>query len=201
VAATRAGHWQRRSGWELDGKTLGLIGFGAIGQAVARKALALAMRIVAFDPHVEVATPGVRPVDLPTLLASSDVISLHAPLTPETRNLLDRSAFARMKAGAYLVNTARGGLVDEEALHEALEAGRLAGAALDVFAHEPPSHSPLIGHDRVIATPHFGAHTREATVRTAMLAAENLVRVLRGEACPNVVNRVPPRGWAVTEAP
>lgn len=189
TASAKARRFERTTGWELAGRTLGLIGYGAIGREVARRADVLGMRVLAHDPY---ASDGFAPAvasELEPLLRASDVVSLHAALTPDTRRLLNADRLALMPPHAVLVNTARGDLVDEEALHDALRYGRLAGAALDAFAHEPPSDSPLLDLDVVIATPHLGAATRESIERTALLAARNLADVLHGRPCPHVVNR------------
>jgi phosphoglycerate dehydrogenase-like enzyme len=174
--SARAGSWARRSGIELNGRRLGLVGYGAVAREVAPIARGLGMEVVATDPFVEDAD--VELVDLDTLLATSDAVSLHVPLDETTRNLIDAPALARMLPGALLVNTARGGLVDEAALAEALVTGRLRGAALDVFAEEPPASSPLLELDNVIASPHAGAATSEAVERTASAALDELLRSL-----------------------
>jgi D-3-phosphoglycerate dehydrogenase len=184
----KRGIWRRGTGWELAGKTLGIVGLGAIGREVATRAHHLGMRVLGYDPNwpedVEVA----RRVDLDTLLRESDVISLHAPLTPDTQGLLNRERLALMKDGSYLVNTARGGLVDEDALYGALASGKLAGAAMDAFSVEPPEKSPLLELDTFIPTPHIGANTRESSGRANLLAAQNLLAVWHGEPCPHIVN-------------
>ena len=185
AAATRGGGWPRTSGLSLAGKTVGLVGFGAIGRAVARLLAGFGCRLLAADPWCDVALAAqlaVTPVELDELLAASDFVSLHAPVTPETRGLVDAAFLARMKPGAYLVNTARGELVDEAALYEALAAGRLRGAALDAFAAEPPgADNPLLALPNVIATPHMGAHTDGATATMGRMALADCLAVLRGE--------------------
>lgn len=189
AASAKARRFTRTTGWELAGRTLGLIGYGAIGREVARRADALGMRVLAHDPY---ATGGFAPAvasDLEPLLRDADVVSLHAALTPDTRHLLNAERLALLQPHAVLINTARGDLVDETALYDALSGGRLAGAALDAFAHEPPSDSPLLDLDAVIATPHLGAATRESVERTALMAARNVADVLHGRSCPHVVNR------------
>lgn len=185
-----SGQWRRQPGVELAGKTLGIVGLGRIGRALATRARAMDMAILAHDPAPDVDFAGahdVALVDLDELLARADFVSLHAPGAPGDRPLIDRERLARMKRSAYLVNTARGSLVDEEALAEYLAGGRLAGAALDVFAHEPPAGSPLLAMPNVLATPHIGG-TRESGAATALLAVQNALQVLRGERCPHVVN-------------
>lgn len=189
AAAAKARRFARSIGWELSGRTLGLVGYGAIGREVARRAHALGMRVLAHDPFRSDAFAPAEAADLEPLLRASDVVSLHAALTPDTRRLLNAERLALMPSHAVLVNTARGDLVDEAALYRALREGRLAGAALDAFAHEPPQDSPLLDLDTVIATPHLGAATRESVQRTAYLAARNLADVLHGRPCPHTVNR------------
>ena len=165
-ASMKAGKWEKKAlkGTEITGKTLGIIGYGRIGQMLTEKAKALGMQVVAYDPFVE--DPAV--VSFETLLASSDYISLHIPLTEQTANLIDKDAFAKMRRGAYLIQASRGGTVDEAALYDALVDGTLAGAGLDVFSAEPPEGTlleKLIGLPQVIATPHIGAATAEAQAR------------------------------------
>jgi len=185
----RAGQW---GDWEPDlmlgrdvhGATLGLVGLGAIGQAVARRAQGFGMRVLGWTRSGR-PVAGVEAVALPVLLERSDFVSLHVALTPETRGLVDAAALARMKPTAILVNTARGGLVDEEALADALEAGRLAGAGLDVFAHEPlPADHRLLHTRGVTAVPHIGSATVATRARMADLAVDNLLAGLRGEPLP-----------------
>jgi D-3-phosphoglycerate dehydrogenase len=172
----RAGSWTRRSGIELNGRRLGLVGYGAVAREVARIARGFGMEVVAVDPFVEEAE--VELVDLETLLATCHAVSVHVPLDETTRNLIDAPALARMLPGALLVNTARGGIVDEAALAEALASGRLGGAALDVFVEEPPARSPLLELDNVVVSPHAGAATTEAVERTAGAALDELLRLL-----------------------
>ncbi len=184
AAATRAGGWPRTAGLSLAGKTVGLVGFGAIGRAVARLLAGFECRLLAADPWCDVdlaAQLAVTPVELDDLLAASDFVSLHAPVMPETRGMVDAAFLGRMKPGASLVNTARGELVDEKALYEALAAGHLRGAALDAFAVEPPgADNPLLGLPNVIATPHMGAHTDGATTTMGRMALKDCLAVLRG---------------------
>ncbi len=187
AATMREGRWEKKQfmGREIAGKTLGILGLGRIGTEVARRALALGMTVFGFrrSPLTqEERDLGVLPASFEEVLARSDVITVHLPLTPETRHLLSREAFARMKAGMYLVNCARGGIVDEEALLQALEEGRVAMAALDVFEVEPPPPDhPLLRHPRVIATPHIAAQTEEAQRRAALEAADKIIATLGGE--------------------
>ncbi len=185
AAATREGGWPRTSGLSLGGKTVGLVGFGAIGRAVARLLSGFGCRLLAYDPWCDpeqAARLRVAVVNLGALLAVSDFVSLHAPVTPETRSMVDGTFLDNMKPGACLVNTARGDLVDEAALHAALASGRLRGAALDAFAHEPPgAANPLLSLPNVIATPHMGAHTDGATTTMGRMALADCLAVLRGE--------------------
>jgi len=192
-AELRAGRWERKKyvGVELDGKTLGVVGLGRIGREVARRAKGLRMEVLGFDPFVssEVAEGfGVTYVELDELLARSDVVTLHLPMTQETRHLIDAGAIARMKPGARLINCARGGLVDESALIDALESGHLAGAALDVFETEPPSDRRIVDHPRIVATPHLGASTREAQERVGTEIAEKIRDYLQSGTILDAVN-------------
>lgn len=192
-AALKQGRWERSrwSGVELDGKTLGVLGFGRIGQQVARRAHGLGMRVVAYDPFVgedrfrELGIDRAETID--DVLAVSDFVTLHLPLTPETHALINRDSIARMRDGARLVNAARGGLVDEEALEEAIRSGKLAGAALDVFSTEPYT-GPLTELDEVVVTPHLAASTDEAQDRAGLIIAQQVVSALGGELVSNAVN-------------
>ncbi|MDR7569725.1 MAG: phosphoglycerate dehydrogenase [Armatimonadota bacterium] len=187
----REGRWIRPFGVELSGKCLGVVGFGHIGQAVARRGVGFGMRVVAFDPWVdpEVARGlGATLVPFLEVIESADFLTLHVPLLPETRHLVGVEELRRMKPTAYLINASRGGVVDEAALARALREGWIAGAACDVFEEEPPLHSPLLEAPNVVLTSHIGGHTWEAAARAARLAAEQVLRVLRGERPPHVVN-------------
>ncbi|HLL53801.1 MAG TPA: D-glycerate dehydrogenase [Myxococcaceae bacterium] len=176
-------------GREVYGATLGIVGLGRIGRAVARRALAFGMRVLATGRDQVRPMPDVTPVDLETLLRESDFISLHAPLTPRTRRMFDAAAFARMKPGAILVNTARGGLVDPEALRAALASGKLFAAALDVTEPEPiPPGDPLLSLPNCLVVPHVGSATVETRDKMATMAARNLLSGLRGERLPHCVN-------------
>jgi D-3-phosphoglycerate dehydrogenase len=186
--AVSQGGWARQTGTELADKTLGLIGCGRIGQEVVKRAHALGMEVI-FHRRTPTKVPGARQVSLDELLARSDYVSVHVPYTSETHHILDAEAFSKMKDGVYVINTARGGTVDEAALYEALVTGKVAGAALDARPKEPPPpDDPLNTLENVILTPHSGATTREAVLRMAKMATENLLAVLRGERPPNVVN-------------
>jgi D-3-phosphoglycerate dehydrogenase len=192
-ASTQAGKWEKNRfmGVEVTGKTLGLIGAGNIGSIVAARALGLKMKVAAFDPFL---TPeravemGVDKVELDELLRRSDFITLHTPLTDQTRNILSRENIAKTKKGVRIVNCARGGLVDEAALKDALDSGHVAGAALDVFATEPAKESPLFGTPGFISTPHLGASTSEAQVNVAIQVAEQMSDYLLLGGVTNAVN-------------
>jgi D-3-phosphoglycerate dehydrogenase len=185
-AGMKSGDWLKKQlkGAELHGKTLGIIGMGRIGAEVAMRASIFGMHILGYDPLVpmdEIRQRGAQPVELDDLYARSDYISLHLPLNDETRSMVDQGAFARMKRGVRIVCAARGGIIDESALLASLESGQVAGAALDVFASEPPGASELVVHPKVIATPHVGAQTAEAQSRTAEDIAHEVLAVLNGE--------------------
>lgn len=186
-AAMKAGRWIKNeiSGVELSGKTLGIIGMGNIGRAVVERAAAFGMAALGYDPLLPeelIRQRGAAPVPLEELYARSDFISLHVPLSPGTRNMIAGQALAQMKPGVRLICTARGGLIDEAALLEALESGQVAGAALDVFASEPPGLTSLVAHPNLIATPHISGQTREAQARAAVDIAGEVLAALRGEA-------------------
>jgi glyoxylate reductase len=166
-------------GTELRGKQLGLVGFGRIARAVAARAAAFGVR-VACASRRDVAHPGAEPLSLDRLLNTSDIVSLHVPLTPETRHLIDRRALTRMKRSAYLVNTSRGPVIDEDALAWALDQHLIAGAALDVYEHEPAIHAGLFTHENVLLVPHLGSGTSETRTAMADLAAANVAAVLGG---------------------
>jgi D-3-phosphoglycerate dehydrogenase len=179
-AAVRRGGFDKVQGRELRGKTLAIVGLGKIGGAVARRARAFEMEVIGFDPVVSSAQArelGVEPVTFEDLFPRADILTLHAPMLPETRGMVGAAQIARMPRGAVLVNAARGGLVDEAALVEALRSGALAGAALDVFAEEPPKGSPLLSLPNVVLTPHIGA----ATVEAQEAVGEEIVRLLLGK--------------------
>jgi D-3-phosphoglycerate dehydrogenase len=161
-----------------------LIGLGRIGRAVARRAIGFEMRVLVYDPYIQPnrnqQINGVEFLELNEVIAKADFLSLHAPLTAETRHMISQRQLQAMKPSAYLINTARGDLVDEQALHRALCGKQIAGAAIDVFAEEPPTGSPLLDLENVVLTPHIGAHTREAIDRMGVMAAQNVVRTLQG---------------------
>jgi D-3-phosphoglycerate dehydrogenase len=193
-ASLRAGAWEKTKfqGRELFGKTIGIIGLGNIGRIVADRARGLRMRVIATDPWV---TPrkgqelGVEMVDLDTLLATADVVTLHVPAVDWTKGILGAANVAKLKKGAILINAARGGLVDERAVAEAVQSGQLYGAAFDVFAEEPlAKDSPLFGVDNIVLTPHLGASTDEAQDIVAVMVAEQVVEYFRTGKARNVVN-------------
>jgi D-3-phosphoglycerate dehydrogenase len=192
-ASMKRGEWDRKSfvGVELHGKTLGIVGLGRIGQRVAARARGFEMKVAAFDPFTDpelAARLGVEMLSLDELLAAADVVTLHTPLTRETRHLIDATRLARTKPGALIVNCGRGGVVDEAALLAALESGRIAGAAIDVFETEPPTSFELARHPRVVATPHIGAQTGEAQERIAIETATTVIAALGGEMPAAAVN-------------
>lgn len=191
--ALREGRWERSrfQGTELHGKTLGIIGLGRVGTLVAQRLLAFGMRLLAYDPFVSrerAAQLGVELGSLSQVLTQADIVTVHLPKTPETVGLIGEAELAAMKPGARLVNTARGGIVDETALAKAIESGHLAGAALDVFAEEPTTESPLFHLDNVVVTPHLGASTAEAQDKAGITIAEQLLLALDGQFVPNAVN-------------
>jgi D-3-phosphoglycerate dehydrogenase len=198
-ASVGRGEWQRERfvGTEIYGKTLGVIGLGRIGGQVARIANAIGMRVIAYDPYLaedRAAQSGATLVALDGLWGESDFITLHVPLNAQTQHLIDTQVLRRVKSGVRIVNCARGGLIEEDALLAALEDGRVAGAALDVFEVEPPLDRRLIGHPRVIATPHLGASTREAQEAIGLDVAEQLLQALEGRLPRGAVNAIALRG-------
>ncbi len=185
-AGMKNGDWLKKQlkGTELYGKTLGIVGMGRIGAEVAKRASIFGMHTLGYDPLIhddEIRQRGSEPVTLDELYARSDYVSLHLPLTDETRSMVDEQAFARMKRGVRILCAARGGIIDESALLATLESGQVAGAALDVFASEPPGASDLVKHPKVIATPHVGAQTAEAQSRAAEDIANEVLAALNGE--------------------
>jgi phosphoglycerate dehydrogenase-like enzyme len=182
----KQGTWlkQELGGMELHGKTLGVLGMGRIGGHVCGRAAAFGMQVLGYDARTSadsIRNCGAEPISLEDLYARSDFLSLHLPLTDETRSMVGAQAFGRMKRGVRIICTARGGIIDEAALLQALESGQVAGAALDVFASEPPGASELVRHPRVIATPHIGAQTAEAQSRAAEDIANEVLAALKGE--------------------
>lgn len=192
-ASMKAGAWEKKGfgGTELLGKTLGLVGIGNVGGAVARMARGLGMAVIAHDPLIKpdrAASLGVLLAGLDEVLASADFLSVHAPKTDATKGLLDATAFAKMKTGAFLVNCARGGIVVEKDLVAALDAGKLRGAGVDVFEKEPPADWTLARHPKVIATPHLGATTAEAQVNVSVMIARQIGAYLTKGEVINAVN-------------
>ncbi len=192
-ASLKEGKWDRKkyTGVEVNGKTLGIIGMGRIGTEVARRMQGMGMNILVMDPFLttEKATmTGVRLVDLDTLLAEADFITIHTPLTAETKGLINAENLKKVKKGVRIINCARGGIVDENALADAIEAGVVAGAALDVYSEEPPTNRRLIELPQVVVTPHLGASTAEAQVNVAVDVAVEMSRALKGEPFNNAVN-------------
>jgi D-3-phosphoglycerate dehydrogenase len=192
-ASTTSGKWEKKKflGTELRGKTIGVIGLGSIGREVVLRARAFEMRALATDPYVSkqwAEDLNIELVDLPKLLAESDYISLHVALTSETRHMISREQFAQMKDGVRIVNCARGGIIDEEALRETMESGKVAGAGLDVYETEPPAGSSLLGTDNLVATPHIGGSTGEAQEIVGIRIAEQVVEFLRSGVAINAVN-------------
>ena len=191
--SVKAGKWEKSKleGRELFGKTLGLLGSGRIGAEVAKRAQAFGMPVIAYDPYLPKAAAsavGIRLVDKDALFRDADVLSIHAALTPETRGLVSASELAMMRPNAILVNCARGEIVDERALAEALRARKISGAAIDVLATEPPSGSPLLEAPNVVFTPHLGASTAEGQSRAGAIVADQVMKVLAGKRPDFVVN-------------
>jgi len=191
--STKQGEWKRRTGIELGGKTLGLLGFGMIGKDVARRAAGFKMKIIAYDPYMDeqyAKENGISSCSQEQVIKESDFVSLHLPLLDSTANIISKENIAKMRPGAIIINTARGGLIDEEALYEALQSGHLGGAALDAYENEPLDTSmPLYHLPNVVTTPHTGAHTTEASLNMATMAVDNLINVLETGDCPYIVNR------------
>jgi len=192
-ASVRRGEWKRAqfTGLELRGRTLGIVGLGKIGQAIAVRAIAMEMSVLAVDPFVtqeQAANHGVELVDFDELLRRADVVTVHVPLTRATRGLIGRDAIAKLKPGSIVLNVARGGVVDEAALAEALVSGQLGGAGIDVFEHEPPTDSPLLGAPNSLLTPHLGASTAEAQILVAEEVAAQVLDVLEGRSARYAVN-------------
>jgi phosphoglycerate dehydrogenase-like enzyme len=187
----KAGRWERVGAMtpsELAGKTVGLVGAGAIGQAVAPRVRAFDARVAFFDPRVDSLADAERIETLEQLLERADIVSLHVPLLPETRGLIDARAIARMKAGAVLINTARGGIVDEAALFEALRSGKLSGAALDVFETEPPDAAAIRDVPNLVCSAHMGGLSHESIRRMTVSATDSVLAVLSGQCPPTVIN-------------
>jgi D-3-phosphoglycerate dehydrogenase len=187
-ASMKRGEWEKKKfmGVEIAGKTLGVVGLGNIGRNAAQRGVGLGMNVIGFDPHPPKDLPaGVKSVAFDELVAKSDFITLHVPLVDSTKNLFNADTFAKMKKGSYLINCARGGVVDESAVLPALQSGQLAGAALDVFGKEPPEPAELFKHDNVILTPHLGASSKEAQEKVAIELAEVFIGFLKNGIVKN----------------
>ena len=189
--STRNNKWIRSIGIELAGKTIGIVGLGAIGKIVARCARGFNMNVMAYDPYIQDSYFKVHQIENATfeeLIKKADVITLHLPLNESTRHIINKNSIAEMKDSTIIINTSRGGLIDEEAVYEALEQGKLGGLGLDAFESEPPENSPLFSLNNVVVTPHTGAHTIEATQNMAFMAVKNVIDVLSGNACPYIIS-------------
>lgn len=194
-SSLRSGAWQRSrfQGIELYGKTLAILGLGRIGRLVAERASAFGMEVIAYDPYIteeQGRRVGVEMADLESVLRRADFVTLHLPRNEETEGLIGARLLGLMKPGVRIVNVARGGVIDEQALAEAVAAGQVGGAAIDVFAVEPTTESPLFAHEEVVVTPHLGASTREAQDRAGVSVAESVVAALRGEPVTSAVNSI-----------
>ena len=189
---TRSGAWVRSTGIELKGKNLGILGLGAIVMVVATCAQGFGMHVLAYDPYINeeyCKDHQIENVSFDELMSRANVVSLHLPLLESTRHLIDARAISLLPDNAIIVNASRGGIIDEDAAYEALKSGKLAGLGLDAFETEPPTKSRLFEFDNVIATPHTGAHTKEATDNMANASIRNLIDLLSGRDCPNIVNK------------
>ena len=188
------GEWEKKTlkGTELCDKTLGLIGSGRIGTEVGKMAIAFGMKVIVYDPYLSKETAeeqGFELADLDSLLKNSDFISIHTPLTDETKKMIDEKEFKKMKNTAFIVNCARGGIIDENALYKSLKEGKIRGAALDVYENEPPKNSPLLTLDNIVFTPHIGASTKEAQIRAGTITAEQVLKILNNEKPDFCVNK------------
>lgn len=190
--STRNGQWLRSTGMELKGKTLGIMGLGAIGKVVGRCAKGFEMNVIAYDPFIDESyclSHHIGVCSFEEVVEQSDIISLHLPLNESTKHMINQTVIGKMKRGAILINTSRGGIIDETAAYEALKSGHLSGLGLDAFEMEPPSNSPLFELDNVVVTPHTGAHTAESTDNMANAAIRNLIDILNNNECPYIINR------------
>ncbi|MCI4325895.1 MAG: hydroxyacid dehydrogenase [Thermoplasmata archaeon] len=189
IVDTKSGGWKRgENGGELRGKTVGFVGYGRIARETAKRLVPFGVTTLAYDPFVTATSDATSLRTIDEVLTDSDFVSLHAALTPDSRHLIDASRIARMRRGSFLINVARGPLVDEVALLAALDSGQLAGAALDVFETEPPTNAKLLGHPRVLATPHLGASTHEGQSLAGEQVVDEALRALRGEPLQALVN-------------
>lgn len=190
--SVRKGEWVRSCGMELRGKTLGICGLGAIGKIVASCASGFKMNVIAYDPFINDAyckENNIENVTFEELIRRSNIVSLHLPLLESTHHMINDEVIKQMPDGAILINASRGGIIDEDAAYEALKSGKIGGLGLDAFEEEPPKNSKLLELDNVIATPHTGAHTQEATDNMANLSVKNLIDVLSGKECPFIVSK------------
>lgn len=189
---TRAGGWMRSTGFECLGKKIGILGLGSIGRVVARCAKGFGMEVLAYDPYINEAycqENGIAVKTFEECISEADVISLHLPLMESTRHIINEDAIDKMKDGVVLINTSRGGIIDEDAAYEGLKSGKIGGLGLDAFEKEPPKDSPLFEFDSVVVTPHTGAHTKEATSNMAHASIKNVIDVLKGNECKFIVNK------------
>ena len=187
---TKAGKWTRSIGIELFGKTIGILGLGAVGKAVANRAAGFSMRILAYDPYINeeyAEKKGIISADFGQVIKEADFLCLHQPLTGETSHIINHDVMSAMKKDAIIVNTARGGLIDENAAYQLLKSGHLGGVGLDVYETEPPGVHPLFALDNVVVTPHTSAHTAEAITGMAYMAVQNMIDVLSGKVCRYIV--------------
>ncbi|MGB7969093.1 MAG: phosphoglycerate dehydrogenase, partial [Methanobacterium sp.] len=192
-SSVKQGKWEksRFMGIELNGKTLGVIGMGRIGSQVVTRSKAFGMSTIVYDPYITKKTAlelGVTVVDLETLIKKSDVMTIHVPLTNETKHLISKEQFEMMKENAFIINCARGGIINEDDLFEALSTNKIRGAGLDVFENEPPKDSPLLGLDNIVLTPHIAASTSEAQRDAAIIVANEIKKVFKGQSPKNVIN-------------
>ena len=186
----KSGNWLRSTGIEIYGKTIGILGLGAIGKAVAKRAQGFSMRVMAYDPYIDSAFAtenNIISASIEEIVREADVISLHLPLTKDTRNIISGDLMKKMKRGVIIINTARGGIIEEDVLPELLDSGQLGGLGLDAFEEEPLLETPLSAYDNVVLTPHTAAHTYEATENMADMAVQNLIDVLSENNCPYII--------------
>lgn len=189
---TKAGRWESLRGFEIYGKKIGILGLGNIGKNVSKRAQGFSMDVLAYDPYIDhkyTKENNIVEASLSQIIKECDVISLHLPLNENTRHIINGQSFDNMKKGVIVVNTSRGGLIDENAAYTALESGKLGGLALDVFEKEPPEQSKLFGFNNVVLTPHIGARTFEATQNMTIASVQNLINVLSGNECDFIVNK------------
>lgn len=189
--SVRNGSWERYTGLSMEGKKLGILGLGAIGKGVAKRAAGFSMDVYAYDPYFDetfAAEYGVKKAALDEIFTQCDYITLHLPVLPETQGIINKETLGKMKPTAYLINAARGPLVNENDLYEALKNKQIMGAALDVYSKEPLKNSPLFQLDNIVLLPHIGGNTREASYAMGKLAIDNALQILRGEPCRYIVN-------------